>query len=84
MLMQEAISREKLRKKIGETLRVLLDEPVRGGGIGRSAADAPEIDGVVHVKKPKGMRKKLLAGEFVTVKITDADAHDLWGELLLG
>ncbi|MCL1886424.1 MAG: 30S ribosomal protein S12 methylthiotransferase RimO [Betaproteobacteria bacterium] len=81
MMMQEAISREKLQQKIGKTVRVLLDEPIRGGAVGRSSADAPEIDGVVYVKKPKGMRKKLKAGEFVNVKITSADAHDMWGEL---
>jgi len=82
MIMQEEVSREKLQKKIGQTLRVLVDEPVRGGAIGRSSADAPEIDGVVYVKKPRGMRKKLQAGEFVSVTITDADAHDMWGEMI--
>ncbi len=82
MLMQEAISHEKLREKIGKTIRVLLDEPMRGGAIGRSSADAPEIDGVVYVKKPKGMRKKLQAGTFVNVLITEVDAHDMWGEML--
>jgi ribosomal protein S12 methylthiotransferase RimO len=82
MIMQEEISREKLQEKIGKTLRILTDEPVRGGAIGRSSADAPEIDGVVYVKKPKGMRGKLRAGEFVSVRITDADAHDMWGEMV--
>lgn len=82
MIMQEEISREKLQEKIGKTLRILTDEPVRGGAIGRSSADAPEIDGVVYVKKPKGMRRKLKAGEFVSVRITDADAHDMWGEMV--
>ncbi|WAW10893.1 30S ribosomal protein S12 methylthiotransferase RimO [Oxalobacter vibrioformis] len=82
MIMQEEISREKLQEKIGKTLRILTDEPVRGGAIGRSFADAPEIDGVVYVKKPKGMRRKLKAGEFVSVRITDADAHDMWGEMV--
>lgn len=79
MQMQEAISYEKLQGKVGKIVRVLLDEPVRGGAIGRSSADAPEIDGVVYVSKPKGMRKKLQTGEFVTVKITETDAHDMWG-----
>lgn len=81
MMMQESISREKLQEKIGQTIRILIDEPVRGGAIGRSSADAPEIDGVVYVKKPKGMRRKLNAGEFVSVTITDADAHDMWGDI---
>lgn len=82
MLMQEEISRDKLQKKIGKTFRVLLDQPVRGGAIGRSFADAPEIDGIIHIKKPKGVRKKLHAGEFVNVKITETDTHDMWGELI--
>ena len=79
MQLQEDISFERLQGKIGKTLRVLVDETIRGGAAGRSSADAPEIDGVVYVRKPKGMRRKLLPGEFVNVTIEDADAHDLWG-----
>lgn len=79
MHLQEEISFEKLQGKIGKTVRVLVDETIRGGAIGRSSSDAPEIDGVVYVRKPKGMRRKLLPGEFIEVNIEDADAHDLWG-----
>lgn len=79
MQLQENISFEKLQTKIGRTLRVLIDETVRGGAVGRSYSDAPDIDGVVYVRKPKGMRRKLLPGEFIDVSIEDADAHDLWG-----
>ena len=82
MQLQESISHERLQAKIGKTVRVLVDETVRGGAVGRSFADAPEIDGVVYVRKPKGMRRKLLPGEFVDVLVQDADAHDLWGEML--
>ena len=82
MQLQEAISYERLQEKIGKTLRVLVDETIRGGALGRSSADAPEIDGVVYVRKPKGMRRKLAPGEFVDVLIHDADAHDLWGEMV--
>lgn len=82
MHLQETISYERLQEKIGKTLRVLVDETIRGGAIGRSPADAPEIDGVVYVRKPKGMRRKLMPGEFVDVLIQDADAHDLWGEMV--
>lgn len=80
MLLQEAISREKLKQKVGRTFQVLLDETTRQGALGRSFADAPEIDGVVHVRRPKGMRKPLKAGEFVTARITKTDTHDMWGE----
>jgi ribosomal protein S12 methylthiotransferase len=78
MELQEAISKKRLQAKVGKTIRVLIDEVNRDGGIGRSAADAPEIDGVVYVKPPYEPHKKLKAGEFVEVEVTAADAHDLW------
>lgn len=78
MALQEGISRERLQAKVGKTVKVLVDELVRGGAVARSAADAPEIDGVVHVKVPLGSGKKLHVGDFVNVRITDSDAHDLW------
>jgi ribosomal protein S12 methylthiotransferase len=80
MLLQEEISRKRLKAKVGTTVRVLIDELTPSGAIGRSAADAPEIDGVVHVKRPFDPKKKLAVGQFFDVEITSADAHDLWGE----
>jgi ribosomal protein S12 methylthiotransferase len=79
MLLQEEISKKRLQAKVGKTLRVLLDQVDHNGGVGRSYSDAPEIDGVVYVKPPYEPHKKLIAGEFVDVVITAADAHDLWG-----
>ena len=70
MLAQAKISAQKLKRKLGKTLRVLVDEP----GVGRSSADAPEIDGVVHFKGGK-------PGEFRDVTIDRADEHDLYGRL---
>jgi ribosomal protein S12 methylthiotransferase len=70
MKVQERISAAKLQAKVGKTLQVIVDEP----GVGRSSADAPEIDGVVHFKGGK-------AGEFREVLIDRADAHDLFGRL---
>ena len=78
MQLQEEISRKRLQAKVGKTLRVLIDEVDRNGGVGRSAADAPEIDGVVYVKQPFEPHKKLVVGQFVDVVVTAADAHDLW------
>jgi len=79
MLLQEEISKKRLQAKVGRTIRVLIDELERGGNaIGRSAADAPEIDGVVYVKAPFEPHRKLAVGEFVDVTVTAADAHDLW------
>jgi ribosomal protein S12 methylthiotransferase len=72
---QAAISREKLARKIGATVEVLVDEAKGARAIGRSAADAPEIDGVVHVKAAKGAKP----GDLVRVKIAAADEHDLHG-----
>jgi ribosomal protein S12 methylthiotransferase len=70
MKTQEKISGRKLKGKIGRTIEVIVDEP----GVGRSAADAPEIDGVVRFKGGK-------AGDFARVRIERADAHDLFGSL---
>ena len=76
MLLQEEISKSRLKAKVGKTVRVLIDEVNRSGGVGRSAADAPEIDGVVYVKPPFEPHKKLVVGQFVDVEITASDAHD--------
>jgi ribosomal protein S12 methylthiotransferase len=70
MLTQARISAQRLKAKVGKTVRVLVDEP----GVGRSSADAPEIDGIVHFRGGK-------AGEFRDVLIERADAHDLFGRL---
>ena len=73
--MAAAISAEKLAAKVGLSLRVLVDhvDPV-DGAVARSAADAPEIDGVVRIAKPG---KKLQTGDWAEVQITGADAYDL-------
>jgi ribosomal protein S12 methylthiotransferase len=81
MLLQEEISKKRLQAKVGKTMRVLIDEVERNGsGVGRTSADAPEIEGVVYVKPPYEPHLKLKVGEFVDVRITAADAHDLWAE----
>ena len=74
MLAQAKISAQKLQRKIGKTLQVLVDAP----GVGRSSADAPEIDGVVRFEGKKAGGKP---GEFRDVKIDRADEHDLYGRL---
>lgn len=77
MYLQEDISAEKLAKKIGKTMQVLVDDVDEEGSVARSAADAPEIDGLVYING-----ENLEVGEFVTVRITDSDEHDLWGEVV--
>jgi len=76
MKLQEKISAERLERKIGVTLTVLVDEVNADGAVARSSADAPEIDGVVHVSPAAGLKP----GAFARVRVTRAGAHDLWGE----
>jgi ribosomal protein S12 methylthiotransferase len=71
MALQAKISAAKLQRKVGRTLKVLIDET----GVGRSSADAPDIDGVVRFNGGK-------AGEFADVLIQRADEHDLHGRRL--
>jgi len=78
MLLQEELSEERLKRKIGKTLTVLVDEVGDEGAIARSSADAPEIDGLVYVENGQ----QLSVGDFVEVKIIDSDEHDLWAEAL--
>src|SRR5512135_2648651 len=77
MYLQEEISAAKLAKKVGQTMTVLVDDVDDDGSVARSAADAPEIDGLVYIDD-----EQLEVGEFVTVRITDSDEHDLWGEVV--
>ncbi len=71
----------KRMKKVGKTLKVLVDELGPKGGIGRTAADAPEIDGVVYIAPATKASKYYKVVDFVSVKITGEDGHDLWGEV---
>ncbi len=73
---QAVISANKLAAKIGKTLEVLIDHVGEDGAIGRSKADAPEIDGQVHIF---GDTSQVQAGDFVKVLVEDADDHDLQG-----
>ena len=81
MQLQEKISRTRLQAKVGKSMRVLIDTVDRNGAIARSAADAPEIDGVVYVKLPYDPSHQLKAGAFVDITVTAADAHDLWARV---
>ena len=76
MAVQEKISARRLQEKVGRTLDVLVDKAADNEAQGRSSADAPEIDGVVHIRKAKGLNP----GDFARVRITRADAHDLHGD----
>lgn len=75
MQLQQKISADKLQQKIGKTISVLIDEVDDEGAIGRSFADAPEIDGAVYLNDEQNLQ----AGDIVQVKIEHADEYDLWG-----
>ncbi len=80
MKVQEEVSTQKLRSRIGQTMQVLIDHaPASGknGGVGRSYADAPEIDGVVHLLAPKRLSQRLKVGGFVQALVLDTQGHDL-------
>ncbi|MCK9508531.1 MAG: 30S ribosomal protein S12 methylthiotransferase RimO [Pigmentiphaga sp.] len=79
MQVQEAISRQRLAKKVGKTLKCLVDEVGPDGGVARSMADAPDIDGKVFIAKPDKPWKRFKVGDIVSVRIAESDAHDLWG-----
>jgi ribosomal protein S12 methylthiotransferase len=71
------ISAEKLAAKVGNTIDVLIDsvDPESGGATGRSKADAPEIDGEVHLRDAGGLKP----GDIVQVLVEESDEHDLFG-----
>ncbi|HEU0283572.1 MAG TPA: 30S ribosomal protein S12 methylthiotransferase RimO, partial [Sphingomicrobium sp.] len=75
MELSARISAEKLRAKVGKTLDVLIDAVDGEGATGRSKADAPEIDGEVHLRDAG----HLSPGDIVAVRVEDSDEHDLFG-----
>ena len=77
MQLQQEISAERLKQKIGRTLDVIVDEIDDEGIIGRTKADAPEVDGLVYIENLSGTPVKV--GEVIKVTITHSDEYDLWG-----
>ena len=76
MAHQQAISTERLARKVGKEFDVLIDEVDDEGAVGRSSADAPEIDGSVFVDSAVPLKP----GDMVRVRVTDSDEYDLWAE----
>ena len=80
MAVAEAVSVAKLQRRVGATMQVLVDgAPGLGkkGGVGRTYADAPEIDGVVKLLRPEKISKTLRVGEFTKARIVAVQGHDL-------
>ena len=80
MAKAEAISVKRLAKKIGKRIQVLIDRVDESGGIGRTAGDAPEIDGLVRVLPPSKPSKRYRAGEIIKVTVISSQGHDLIAE----
>jgi ribosomal protein S12 methylthiotransferase len=78
MEIQQPIAAKKNKAEIGKVVEVLIEQenPTTGELIGRSARFAPEVDGLVYIKGQASL------GSIVSVKITDADTYDLYGEVL--
>ncbi len=78
MATAQRISAAKMQQKIGKEMDVLIDEVDEDGAIGRSKADAPEIDGAVYINDATHLKP----GEIVRVRIEEADEYDLWASLI--
>ena len=78
MAVQQTISEARLQAKIGTVTEVLVDEVVDEGAVGRTRADAPDIDGQIFLDGATHLK----VGDFVKAKIIDADEYDLWGEIV--
>ena len=90
MALQSEISFNKLQSRIGQSMRVIVDSIDEKGVVARSAADAPDVDGLVFIEPledqdviPSGEQMAgINPGDFIDVKIIDNSEHDLWAELL--
>jgi ribosomal protein S12 methylthiotransferase len=83
MAVAEEVSAARLQRRVGATMQVLVDAaPALGrkGGVGRSYADAPEIDGTVRLLPPAKLSKRLAVGEFTQARIVATEGHDLVAE----
>ncbi len=78
MAFQEDISTQRLEAKIGREMTVLVDDVDEDGAVARSPGDAPDIDGLVYIPGAEHLE----VGDFVKVRITDCDVHDLYADLL--
>jgi ribosomal protein S12 methylthiotransferase len=74
---QEDISTQRLERKIGRRIKVLVDEIDEDGAIARSEGDAPDVDGLVYITDGHDLE----IGEFAEVNVIDCDVHDLYAQL---
>ncbi|MEG2469624.1 MAG: 30S ribosomal protein S12 methylthiotransferase RimO, partial [Comamonas sp.] len=82
MEVAEEVSTQRLQRRVGQVMKVLVDKSVglgKKGGVGRTYADAPEIDGVVHIQPPEKASKTYKTGDLISVRILGVQGHDLVG-----
>ncbi|MFN4103784.1 MAG: 30S ribosomal protein S12 methylthiotransferase RimO [Tepidimonas sp.] len=82
MAVAEAVAVERLQRRVGATMQVLVDQSLglgKKGGVGRTYADAPEIDGTVRLLPPEKASKTYRTGDFIKARIVAAEGHDLIG-----
>ena len=77
MEVAQTVSINKLKNKVGKRIRVLVDSISSQGGVGRSAGDAPEIDGLVYILPPTKPSKRYRAGDFIKGTVLESRGHDL-------
>lgn len=76
MAHQQLISTARLAKRVGREINVLIDEVDEDGAVGRSSADAPEIDGCVYIDSDTPLKP----GDLIRARVADSDEYDLWAE----
>jgi len=77
MAVQREVSESVLASRVGKTMDILIDEADEDGAVGRSAWDAPDIDGSVFIAEGQGLKP----GDRVRATIVDSDDYDLWAEV---
>ncbi|GAB2468045.1 30S ribosomal protein S12 methylthiotransferase RimO [Comamonas humi] len=80
MAVAEEVSTQRLQRRVGATMQVLVDKAValgKKGGVGRSYADAPEIDGLVHLLPPEKISKTYKVGDLIRARVVRTQGHDL-------
>jgi ribosomal protein S12 methylthiotransferase len=81
MAKAEVISVNRLKSRVGQRMPILVDQVNEAGGIGRTAGDAPEIDGIVRILPVSKPSKRYRVGDFVRGTIVDTQGHDLIAQL---
>jgi ribosomal protein S12 methylthiotransferase len=77
MELQEEISAERLQRKVGKRMLVIVDEVTEEGSVARTMGDAPDIDGLVFIDNVTNVQP----GDILDVVIEEADEHDMWAHL---